>query len=90
MVALRDASGAPYRDLLMILSWKNVVTVDFTAVHGSIAQLAFETFGRGRGHRAGLNYGDCMAYAVASVASAPLLFKGDVFSHTDNGAARRG
>jgi ribonuclease VapC len=55
----------------------------------AIAHLAFENFGRGRGHRAGLNYGDCMAYAVASLASSPLLFKGDDFTHTDIPAAWR-
>jgi ribonuclease VapC len=89
VVASRDTSGEAYRDLLAILSWKNVVTVDFTPTHTSIAHLAFQNFGRGPGHRAGLNYGDCMAYAVASLASAPLLFKGDHFSHTDIPAAWR-
>lgn len=89
MVANRDASGGAYRDLLRILSWRNVAIVDFSAAHAAIAYRAFLDFGRGRGHRAALNYGDCMAYAVASLASAPLLFKGDDFSHTDIPAAWR-
>ena len=89
MVANRDPSGAAYRDLLKVLSWKNVAIVEFSAAHAAIAYRAFRDFGRGRGHRAALNYGDCMAYAVASLASAPLLFKGDDFVHTDIPAACR-
>jgi len=89
IVANRDAGGGAYRDLLKVLSWKNVTVVDFSAAHAAIAYRAFRNFGRGRGHRAALNYGDCMAYAVASLASAPLLFKGDDFAHTDIAAAWR-
>jgi ribonuclease VapC len=47
-----------------------------------IARRAFGRFGKGR-HRAGLNYGDCFSYALASVRNEPLLFKGDDFGHTD-------
>jgi ribonuclease VapC len=60
----------------------NVEIVDFTAQHASIACAAFDQFGRGR-HPAGLNYGDCMSYAIAKHAGIPLLFKGDDFSKTD-------
>lgn len=52
------------------------------ARHTAIALEAFERFGKGR-HRAGLNMGDCFAYACATVLKAPLLFKGDDFIHTD-------
>ena len=83
MVANRDATGGVYRDLLKILAWKNVAIVDFSAAHAAIAYRAFREFGRARGQHAALNYGDCMAYAVASLASAPLLFKGDDFARTD-------
>jgi ribonuclease VapC len=44
---------------------------------------AFERYGKGRGHRAQLNFGDCMVYATASVLSAPLLYVGQDFTHTD-------
>lgn len=47
---------------------------------------AFVRYGRGR-HRAGLNFGDCLTYAVASLADEPLLFVGDDFAHTDLTAA---
>jgi ribonuclease VapC len=46
------------------------------------ARQAFNRFGKGR-HRAKLNFGDCMAYAVAKAHDVPLLFKGNDFAHTD-------
>ena len=49
----------------------------------SAARTALETYGKGRGNRAQLNYGDCMSYALAKVTGEPLLFKGDDFTHTD-------
>jgi ribonuclease VapC len=48
-----------------------------------IARDAFRDFGKGSRHRAGLNFGDCFAYALAKTAREPLLFKGDDFNHTD-------
>jgi ribonuclease VapC len=44
---------------------------------------AFERYGRGSGHPARLNFGDCLSYAVAAEQHAPLLFKGADFAHTD-------
>ena len=60
----------------------NVTAIPFDAKHFSAAEAAYERFGRGR-HPAGLNMGDCFAYAVAAVAKAPLLFKGQDFGQTD-------
>ncbi|MEM7192381.1 MAG: type II toxin-antitoxin system VapC family toxin [Pseudomonadota bacterium] len=57
-------------------------TVPFDAEQSSIARLAFRRFGKGR-HLAGLNFGDCAAYALASARGEPLLFKGEDFSKTD-------
>ena len=48
-----------------------------------VAREAYRDFGRGSGHEARLNLGDCFAYALAKVKGEPLLFKGDDFSHTD-------
>lgn len=48
-----------------------------------IARAAFEQYGKGSKHPAGLNYGDCMAYALAKHSGDLLLFKGNDFSHTD-------
>lgn len=57
--------------------------VPITADHALTAISAFERYGKGRGHPAQLNMGDCFSYAVARVAGIPLLFKGDDFTHTD-------
>jgi ribonuclease VapC len=56
--------------------------VPFNQEHLDAAATAFIRFGRGR-HPAALNFGDCMSYAVASVAGMPLLFAGEVFGRTD-------
>jgi ribonuclease VapC len=56
--------------------------VPFTEEHLDAAVTAFIRFGRGR-HPAALNFGDCMSYAVASVAGTPLLSTGNDFSLTD-------
>ena len=48
-----------------------------------IARDAYRDFGKGSGHKAGLNFGDCFAYALAKSTGEALLFKGNDFSHTD-------
>jgi ribonuclease VapC len=47
-----------------------------------VARQAFHDFGKGR-HPAGLNFGDCFAYALAKITGEPLLFKGEDFKKTD-------
>ena len=53
-----------------------------TVEHAHLARQAFHDFGKGR-HPAGLNFGDCFAYALAKHTGEPLLFKGNDFSQTD-------
>jgi len=48
-----------------------------------VAVKAARRYGKGSGHSAGLNYGDCLVYAVAKYRDLPLLFAGDDFRHTD-------
>jgi ribonuclease VapC len=48
-----------------------------------IAREAYRDFGKGSGHAAGLNFGDCFAYALAKDLDEPLLFKGNDFAETD-------
>lgn len=54
-----------------------------TEVQARIAREAYRDFGRGSGHPARLNFGDCFAYALARATGEPLLFKGDDFVYTD-------
>jgi ribonuclease VapC len=53
-----------------------------TPRQAEIARYAYRDFGKGR-HKAGLNLGDCFAYALAKETGEALLFKGDDFNHTD-------
>ena len=61
--------------------------VEFTPAMADAAVVAFRRFGKGRGHPAKLNFGDCMSYAVAKVNGVPLLYKGNDFSQTDLASA---
>lgn len=54
-----------------------------TREQAEIARAAYRDFGKGSGHPAELNFGDCFAYALAKSMGEPLLFKGDDFSRTD-------
>ena len=54
-----------------------------TEAQARIAREAYRDFGKGSGHAAGLNFGDCFAYALAKAMGEPILFKGDDFRHTD-------
>jgi ribonuclease VapC len=59
-----------------------------TEAQARIAREAYRDFGKGSGHPAKLNFGDCFAYALAKASGEPLLFKGDDFIHTDIVPAR--
>lgn len=61
--------------------------VEFTEKHYFAAADAFVRFGRGFHAKANLNFGDCMAYAVAAVAGDQLLYVDEDFAHTDIAAA---
>jgi ribonuclease VapC len=64
------------------------VTIEpVTQVQARIARDAYRDFGKGSGHPAKLNFGDCFAYALAKDMGEPLLFKGGDFSHTDVASA---
>jgi ribonuclease VapC len=60
--------------------------VPFTAEHAALARDAWRRYGKGR-HPAGLNLGDCFAYALSKARNEPLLFKGTDFPQTDVKAA---
>jgi len=54
-----------------------------TEEQANIARQAYRDYGKGSGHPAQLNFGDCFAYALAKSLRQPLLFKGADFTHTD-------
>jgi ribonuclease VapC len=64
-----------------------IVVEPVTVEQAHIARQAFRDFGKGR-HAAGLNFGDCFAYALAKITGEPLLFKGNDFKKTDIVSAR--
>ena len=69
-----------------LLQSMKVEVVPFTADHAAVALDGWRRYGKGR-HPAGLNLGDCFAYALAKARGEPLLFKGDDFARTDVKAA---
>lgn len=77
----RDPVAMRVYDSLIAL--KQISIEPFTADQARIARQANRDFGRGSGHPARLNFGDCMSYALAKVRDEPLLYKGDDFGHTD-------
>jgi ribonuclease VapC len=70
------------RELDLFLQAAQVETVSVDPAQALAAREAFRRFGKGR-HAAGLNFGDCFAYALAVVRDEPLLFKGEDFPLTD-------
>src|ERR1035437_361508 len=60
-----------------------IVIEPVTAEQARIARQAYRDYGEGSGHRAGLNFGDCLSYALAREKREPMLYKGDDFVHTD-------
>jgi ribonuclease VapC len=72
-----------------LLREAQIVVEPVTEIQARIAREAYRDFGRGSGHPARLNFGDCFAYALAKTTGEPLLFKGDDFPHTDIAPALR-
>jgi len=70
------------RDLDLFLTKAGIELVPVDAEQAYVARRAYQRYGKGR-HRAGLNFGDCFAYALARLEDERLLCKGDDFTHTD-------
>jgi ribonuclease VapC len=70
-----------------LLSGAAITIEPVTEDQARIARQAYRDFGKGSGHRAQLNFGDCFAYALAKDRAEPLLFKGTDFGLTDIRAA---
>jgi ribonuclease VapC len=83
--AVVDGGRDPVASRLVdrLLEAAGIVIEPVTEAQARIAREAYRDFGKGSGHAAGLNFGDCFAYALARTTGEPLLFKGDDFAHTD-------
>lgn len=66
-----------------LLREAEIMVEPVTPTQAHIAREAYRDYGKGRGHRAKLNLGDCFAYALAKEKNEPLLYKGRDFAHTD-------
>ena len=92
-------SASTYVELSIVVDrWKNptlsrrvdelieqfrIAVEPMTAEQARIARQAYRDYGRGSGHAANLNFGDCFSYALARAMRETILFKGDDFLHTD-------
>ena len=70
------------RELDTYLEAAEIELVSVTPEQVQAARLAWRRFGKGN-HSAGLNFGDCFAYALSEVTGEPLLYKGEDFALTD-------
>jgi ribonuclease VapC len=82
-IVVSSRLGHDARPLLAGLLYRmNAELVDFNQEHYDAAVSAYLRFGKGH-HAAGLNFGDCLCYALAAVSGLPLLYTGTDFSRTD-------
>lgn len=82
-----DRDPLAERSLDALLAAVDATVDPLSARQSEIARRAYIDFGKGSGHPAGLNLGDCFSYALAFDLSLPLLWKGDDFTHTGIPAA---
>ena len=72
-----------HEDVRQLIELAQILVVPISSADADAALIAFSRYGKGQGHQAQLNLGDCFAYAAAKLHNVPLLFKGDDFSKTD-------
>jgi ribonuclease VapC len=77
----RDGDAVLSAGLNPLLDQLGIKIVPITPEHAKIARQAYRDFGKGSGHKAQLNFGDCFAYALAMERGDVLLYKGDDFVH---------
>ena len=83
ILADRDRNPVNSRKFDELCTSIGLKVIPFDEAQARIAREAYRDFGKGSGHKARLNFGDCFAYALARALNEPLLFKGNDFSHTD-------
>lgn len=83
MVAVSKFGPEGLKVMSELIDALEIEIVPFNAAAAKLASAAFVKYGKGRGHPAQLNFGDCISYAVSKIEMMPLLFKGDDFRKTD-------
>lgn len=83
--AQRDPVASAQLDALIGVA--GIIVEPVTPAQAKIARQAYRDFGKGSDHPAQLNFGDCLAYALAKDKAEPLLFKGADFAQTDLASA---
>jgi ribonuclease VapC len=79
----KAAKGQALEVVKLFLQASRIGVEPITAAHAALALEAHARFGKGTGHPAQLNMGDCFSYALAKSLGLSLLFKGKDFIHTD-------
>lgn len=82
-IVVDNRSVSTQRDFEDLRTVAGIALEPVTAEQAQIAREAYRRYGRGSGHPAKLNFGDCFAYALAVITGERLLFVGDDFSATD-------
>lgn len=82
-VLMRRLRPEDQRRVEQLMGLWGVEVVAFDAEQARMATEAYRDFGRGSGHRANLNFGDCFSYALARISGEPLLYVGEDFARTD-------
>lgn len=82
-VGVRVRANSSVRPFERLIDALGIEVIDFDREHARIAREAYERYGRGSGHPAALNLGDCFSYAIAKRDDVALLYKGRDFTHTD-------
>lgn len=81
----RNANLGPMLDAF--LQEAGLIVEPVTGAQANLARVAYRMYGKGSGHPAQLNFGDCFSYALAKATGEPLLYKGNDFVHTDIASA---
>lgn len=87
IVLRRDRTGRRRQAFEEMIRLFGIRIEPVTEEQARLALDAYARFGKGTGHAAGLNFGDCFSYALAADIAEPLLFKGEDFIRTDIGIA---
>jgi ribonuclease VapC len=83
IVILARSGPKAQEKLDRLLNDLEIEVVPFVRDQAALAITAYRQYGKGSGHVAALNFGDCFSYALAKLRDEPLLFKGNDFSRTD-------